>query len=91
MSDAKFGYVEHQTLEIEGFRIADATATGPRPHDDFVWVGFGGVDGRWLTPEAAVQVAAAIAKIAASHVSRRKGITPADAKQRVQHMINELS
>ena len=91
MSNAEHGYVEHQIIEVEGFRIVDATATGPRPHDDLMWVGFGGMEGRWLSVEAALQVSAAIATVAASHVSRRKGISPTDAKQRVKHMLNDHS
>ena len=50
MSNGEYGYLEHQILEVEGFRVVDATATGPRAHDDLVWVGFGGVEGSWLTP-----------------------------------------
>ncbi|MDO9236192.1 MAG: hypothetical protein Q7U28_09205 [Aquabacterium sp.] len=88
MSDKEYGYVEHQLLEVQGFRVVDATATGPRAHDDLVWVGYGGVEGRWLSPEEAVSVAASIAKVVAAHVVRRHGISAADAKQRVDHLLN---
>ena len=64
-------YVEHQVHEVEGFRVVDATATGTRPHDDLIWVGYGGMDGRWITPEAALDLAAAINQTVAVHVARR--------------------
>lgn len=89
MSEDKYGYVEHLTVEVDGFHVTDATATGPRPHDDLVWVGFG-MEGRWLSREDAVQLSAAIAKVTASQLCRRKGIGPKEAKQRVQQMMNEL-
>lgn len=63
-------YVEHVSLEVEGFRVTDATATGERPHDDLIWVGYG-IEGRWLTPEAALDLAAAINDSVAMHVARR--------------------
>lgn len=71
MSKDEYGYVEHHVFEVEGFRVVDATATGPRPHDDLVWVGFGGVDGRWLAPENALALAASIAKAANGNLARR--------------------
>lgn len=63
-------YVEHLTLEVEGFRVVDATSTDSRPHDDVVWVGLGGVEGRWLSPEQALAVASAITEVAVSHLAR---------------------
>ncbi|EKD97753.1 MAG: hypothetical protein ACD_23C00751G0015 [uncultured bacterium] len=71
MANDEYGYVEHQTFEVDGFRVADATSTGPRPHDDLVWVGHGGMEGRWLTPEAALDLAAVINQTVAVHVARR--------------------
>jgi hypothetical protein len=32
----EYNYIEHSVMEVEGFRIVDATATGPRPHDDYM-------------------------------------------------------
>lgn len=43
--------MEHLTIDVEGFRVADATATGNRAHDDLVWVGYGGMEGQWLATE----------------------------------------
>lgn len=71
MSNDEHGYVEHQTFEVEGFRVSDATATGLRPHDDLVWVGYGGTEGRWLAPEKALALAAAITKAANGNLARR--------------------
>lgn len=65
------GYEEHQILEVEGFRMVDATATGSRPHDDLVWVGFGGMEGRWLTPDQALAVATGISAVAKGNLLRR--------------------
>lgn len=64
-------YVEHQVMEVEGFRVVDATAIGSRPHDDLVWVGYGGMEGRWLTPSEALDLSAAIALVANSNLARR--------------------
>lgn len=64
-------YVEHQILEVESFRLVDATATGSRPHDDLVWVGYGGFEGRWLTPDRALTLAAGIAVVANGNLVRR--------------------
>lgn len=71
MEDPDHGYTEHQLAEVEGFRVVDATATGQRPHDDLVWVGCGGMDGRWLTPGKALALAAAITKVANSNLAWR--------------------
>lgn len=71
MSNEDFGYEEHQALEVEGFRVVDATATGGRAHDDLVWVGYGGMDGRWLTPEKALELAAGIVEVAKGNLARR--------------------
>ena len=49
----------------------DATATGPREHDDLVWVGYGGTEGRWLTSDKALELAAAITAVANGNLVRR--------------------
>lgn len=64
-------YIEHEIHEIEGFRVVDATSAGSRPHDDLIWVGYGGMDGRWVSPSTALQLAAAITKAANSNLFRR--------------------
>lgn len=71
MPNDEHGYVEHQLCEVEGFRVVDATATGLRPHDDLVWVGYGGTEGRWLAPDRALTLAAAITKVANGNLARR--------------------
>lgn len=63
-------YVEHVSIEVEGFRVADATSSGNRPHDDLIWVGYGGMNGRWMTPEQASSMAQAISPVVASHIAR---------------------
>lgn len=77
MSDKQQGYEEHQRIDVEGFSISDATATGLRPHDDLIWVGYGGMGGRWLTPDEALQVASAIVSVAHSNLERRGLAIPA--------------
>lgn len=64
-------YVEHQAVEVEGFHIVDSTATGLRAHDDLVWVGFGGMEGQWLTPAKALALSEAIAAVANGNLLRR--------------------
>ena len=71
MPKDEYGYLEHQTFDINGFRVVDATATGPRPHDDVVWVGYDGLSGSWLSPDQALELAAAIAAVAKSNLARR--------------------
>lgn len=65
-------YVVHLELEVEGFRMVDSTATGDRGHDDLIWVGYAGGDGRWLAPQEALAVAKAIETVVAAHVSRHR-------------------
>lgn len=74
----QYGYTEHHVVEADGFRVVDATATGERPHDDLIWVGYGGMEGRWLTPGEAMAVASAITEVVSSHVARHKGTLSAD-------------
>ena len=71
MKKDEYGYVEHRLLEVEGFRVVDATATGPRAHDDLVWVGYGGIEGQWLTPAQALTLAGAITEAAHANLARR--------------------
>jgi hypothetical protein len=70
MENADYGYTEHQITEVEGFRVVDATATGPRPHDDLIWIGYDG-EGRWVTAATAIKIAAAITTVATSSIMRR--------------------
>lgn len=84
---SEYNYVEHLSLEVEGFRVTDATSSGTRPHDDLIWVGYGGMEGRWLSPEEAINVAATIAKVAVSHLVRRGKCDLVEANQRVQHLL----
>lgn len=67
----RYSFVEHTVLEVEGFRVVDATASGDRAHDDLVWLGYGGMDGRWLTPAEALTVAEGINSVVKSHLARR--------------------
>ncbi len=71
MSNVGYGYAEHQRLEVDGFQLVDATATGPRAHDDLVWVGCGGLDGKWMKPEQALELAKAISTVANGNLARR--------------------
>lgn len=63
--------VEHQKIEVEGFIIVDSTAAGLRPHDDLVWVGYGGMEGQWLSPAQAIALSKAIAAVANGNLVRR--------------------
>lgn len=64
-------YTEHTKIEAHGFEIVDATDTGPRcPHDDLIWVGYGGMDGRWLTPSQVEELAGALFGVATVHRAR---------------------
>lgn len=69
-------YAEHEVYEVNGFRVVDATDTGIRPHDDLIWVGYGGRDGRWLSPSNALELAVAITKAANGNLSRRGQSVP---------------
>jgi hypothetical protein len=67
---SQHSYVEHTKLELGGFVVADATATGLRPHDDLIWIGIND-GGRWVTPLDAVAYSRAIQDVVASHYARR--------------------
>jgi hypothetical protein len=61
--------VEHSRLQLHGFVLADATATGERAHDDLIWIACGG-EGRWLSPKEAIELAQGITTVVASHLER---------------------
>lgn len=66
-------YTEHTKVEAHGFQAVDATNTEPdRGHDDLIWVGYGGMEGRWLTADQAAGVARAIDAVVESHRTRRE-------------------
>jgi hypothetical protein len=65
-----YGYTEHQIAEVDGFCVVDATATGLRPHDDLIWIGYG-IEGRWITPAIAIELAETIKTVALSNLFRR--------------------
>jgi hypothetical protein len=74
-------YEEHQIHEVAGFRIVDATSAGPRPHDDLIWIGVGdGIEGKWIAPESAMALVAAIAQTAHGNMERRRMAELADGK-----------
>jgi len=90
MSKDEYGYVEHQLVEVDGFRVVDATSTGLRPHDDLVWVGYGGVEGSWITSDDALALAVAITTVATGNLVRR-GQLSADVGVRHRHeLIHDL-
>jgi hypothetical protein len=71
-------YTEHTSLEAHGFRIVDATDTGPRsPFDDLIWVGYGGMEGRWLTADQVEELAGALFGAATVHRARHAAEVPA--------------
>lgn len=65
-----YKYEEHQAIEVEGFRVVDATMAGPRPHDDLVWIGRD-CSGKWLTPNEAQALSKAILAVANNNLARR--------------------
>jgi hypothetical protein len=76
MTNARqYEYTEHVHEEVAGFSVVDATSTGPRPHDDRVWVGYGN-EGKWLTFEEAIELSTAIRKTAVHNAERREKNQP---------------
>lgn len=69
-TELQYGYTEHTKFEQSGFSVVDATSTGPRPHDDLIWIGFNG-EGRWVPPLEAVAYSRAIQEVVAAHCERR--------------------
>lgn len=64
-------YVEHQCVDdIHGFRVCDATTgrVDSSNRNRLIWVGYGGYEGRWMKPEEALQLAAAIEATAWAHI-----------------------
>lgn len=66
-------YVEHTKEEYLGFEVVDATAEyrDGSPMEK-IWVGFGGMEGAWLSPLQAEILAAKISRVTKSHVQRVK-------------------
>jgi len=63
-------YVEHTNVEVQDFRIVDATTENCLGQPlDLMWVGCYG-EGRWLTAAEAEELAGAIFGAAAVHRAR---------------------
>lgn len=84
-------YEQHLQLEVFGFSLVDATSRWPgREHDALVWVGLLQTgDGRWLLPEEADELAAALKTLTDSHRARRAassgaelGLTPTNTQEK---------
>lgn len=63
-------YIEHTNVEVQDFRIVDATTENRLGEPlDLLWVGVYG-EGRWLTAAEAEELAGAIFGAAAIHRAR---------------------
>lgn len=59
-------YLEHSSIDFQGFAIRDAEyETG-----DSIWVGYGGMEGRWMTADEVREFAALLLKVADAHEQR---------------------
>lgn len=74
MSESKneYEFIEYESKEVAGFLVADSQSKGLRPHNDVIWLGYGGVNGRWMTPDELLELAEAIKTVVASHIERHK-------------------
>lgn len=63
-------YTEHKAVKVDVFEVVDATATGERAHDDLIWIGCFG-EGKWVSPERAMEFAKAIETVVEAHNARR--------------------
>lgn len=76
-------YTEHTKIEAYGFEINDVTVSGcsnvgcDRDHDDLIWVGYGGLEGRWLTVDQVEELAGALFGAATVHRARHAAKVPA--------------
>ncbi len=62
---------EHKVIEVEGFRVVDATSSTYPIHDNLIWVGQG-THGRWITIDQATKLAKAILDITDNNLARRQ-------------------
>lgn len=74
MCESNLDVKEHKVIEVEGFRVVDATSPTYPIHDDLIWVGLEN-GGRWLTTERALELSNAIALVANANIARRQLIT----------------
>ena len=54
----------HHEMQVHDFLVSDATT---RDGSRRIWIGHGGINGRWVNATEAHEVAAAIEKIATAH------------------------
>lgn len=72
--DHGIDYIQ-QDIEVHGFAISDqpttpcgATVFGSGP--DKIWVGMGGMEGRWMLPEEVLELSRALMLVAHAHIQR---------------------
>jgi hypothetical protein len=61
-------YQEHTELDSHGFKLVDAQTEGR----NLIWVGYGGMEGRWLRVDEAEQLLADLTKTIAAHRARTR-------------------
>lgn len=59
-------YTEYSVSEFDRISIVDATIDGK----DLIWVGCGGTNGTWLSPEQVIELASKLNAVAALHNAR---------------------
>jgi hypothetical protein len=64
-------YESHSEIEFEGFLVVD-TSTESRDGTpvECIWVGYGGMKGRWLNSEQVRELARVLERVAAAHEAR---------------------
>lgn len=67
-SERSHHYEEHSSIEYEGFRIADASLES----GEKIWIGYGGMEGRWMTADQVKKLAALLVEVTDSHEARTK-------------------
>ena len=65
-------YAVFQDTNVHGFVFCDARSKNRNggPPINNIWAGYGGMDGRWLQPSEALDMAAALQNIAHAHINR---------------------
>lgn len=63
-------YREHMAVEYAGFLVSDTTTNSG---NERIWVGYGGMEGSWLSPDEVTGLAEALIRVRDAHLARIGG------------------
>lgn len=63
-------YREHMAVEYAGFLVSDTTTNSG---NERIWVGYGGMEGSWLSPDEVAALADVLKSVRDAHLARIAG------------------